>query len=767
MSYLARISMRFRYAIILIWVVAAALIILRFPNIGTVSNSDNSSFLPSSAPSQQATQLASPFLSHSGTTATLVAVRGNGELTAADEAAITSLEHSITSLSHVIGVRDQGISADGQARRAQIALDISSSSTEAQPVVDSIRSAATLAALPSGLSIYVTGAVAAKVDNQVASQQATQLTTRLAYIVILVVLFLVYRSLLAPLLNLAVPVVVLLVSQHVVAQLAATGAAGFQVSDVTQTMLTVLLLGAGTDYGIFLTLRVEEELRRGLSGQEAVVTALTHVGESITFSAGTVIAALLCLLLATFGVYHDLGPSLAIGIALMLLGGLTLLPALLAVFGRAVFWPLTVSPGTGKDEAAGTWGRIAGTVVARPLLTLVSGVVLFGALALAALHYAPGGYAGSYTGPTGSDSANGSAAIAAHYSTATANPTGVVLAFPSSVWTQLNVVQTAEQRLSGSSLFSSVSGPLSPNGTAVSPTELQTLYAALGSPAALPPTEPAALAAKVPVQVYNAYRGEANFISADGRTVQFYTALAAGDPTTTAALQAVPSVRDVVSRTASSVQASASGVYGVAAVSYDVSTTSDADLAHILPVVLVLIGLLLAAVMRSLVAPLYLVASVALSYAATLGLAVLIFMVGEGQTGLTFVLPFIMFIFLMALGEDYNILVMSRIREEAQKAPLGIAIRRALNATGTTVTSAGLILAATFGVAGFVGSSDEIRQLGIGIGLGVLLDTFLVRTLLVPSVVALLGRWNWWPSRLARQPESAVATVPESTPNRK
>ncbi|MHB8450691.1 MAG: MMPL family transporter, partial [Mycobacteriales bacterium] len=157
-------------------------------------------------------------------------------------------------------------------------------------------------------------------------------------------------------------------------------------------------------------------------------------------------------------------------------------------------------------------------------------------------------------------------------------------------------------------------------------------------------------------------------------------------------------------------------------------------------------------VMRSVVAPLYLIASVALSYFAALGLAVLIFIEIAGHGGLTFILPFLMFLFLLALGEDYNILVMSRIREEAHHFPLREAVRRALTATGTTVTSAGLVLAGTFEVFAIAGGGgpggSQIRDIGTGLALGVLMDTFLVRTLLVPSTVALLGRWNWWPSQL-------------------
>ena len=157
---------------------------------------------------------------------------------------------------------------------------------------------------------------------------------------------------------------------------------------------------------------------------------------------------------------------------------------------------------------------------------------------------------------------------------------------------------------------------------------------------------------------------------------------------------------------------------------------------------------------RSLIAPLYLIASVALSYFAALGLSVIIFIKIGGSGGLTFILPFLMFIFLLALGEDYNILVMSRIREEAHHLPLREAVSRALAATGTTVTSAGLVLAGTFSVFAIVGGrgsgGSQIVDVGVGLALGVLMDTFIVRTILVPCTVVLLGRWNWWPSALSR-----------------
>ncbi len=177
------------------------------------------------------------------------------------------------------------------------------------------------------------------------------------------------------------------------------------------------------------------------------------------------------------------------------------------------------------------------------------------------------------------------------------------------------------------------------------------------------------------------------------------------------------------------------------------SAISGSDIIRIAPVVLVVLTLLLALLLRSLIAPLYLVASVALSYLASLGLAVLVFVVGGHELGINFTLPFFMFVFIMALGEDYNILVMSRIREEAAGRPLREAVASALATTGTTVTSAGLVLAGTFGVLA-VATSGQIRQIGTGLALGILLDTFVVRTLLVPSAAVLVGRWNWWPSKM-------------------
>ena len=242
-------------------------------------------------------------------------------------------------------------------------------------------------------------------------------------------------------------------------------------------------------------------------------------------------------------------------------------------------------------------------------------------------------------------------------------------------------------------------------------------------------------------------------MSADGKTIQFETSLTAGDPSTTAALNAVPAVRAAAESVVPTLHATDSGVTGEAPALYDISSISNSDLAHVIPIAIIVIGVLLALVMRSLVAPLYLIASVALSYFAALGLAVIMFIELGGSGGITFILPFLLFIFLLALGEDYNILVMTRIREEAHHLPLREAVSRAVGVTGTTVTSAGLVLAGTFAVFAVVGGrgagGSQIVDVGVGLAIGVIMDTFVVRTVLVPCTVVLLGRWNWWPSKLS------------------
>jgi len=752
-------SVRFRWLVVAAWIVVTIVSVKAFPGLNSITQSGNSGFLPDSAPSIQAAKLATPFQNTKYASATLIAARSDGALTTADEAAIDQVETTIRGLTNVKVVRDLGISKDGAARQAIIQADVPArGGATADTLVATIRTDLKNANAPSGLTLNLTGQLARTIDNAANSKSSQGQTTRYTYLFIIVLLLLVFRAPLAPLVTLIPAGLVLALSGPVI-----TGAANrlnVNVSSITQVILIVLVLGAGTDYALFLIYRVREELRRGLTPHDAVIRSVSTVGETITFSAFTVIAALVSLVIAQFGLYQSLGPALAIGIFLMLIAGLTILPALLAIFGRAVFWP--TSTAKVDVEPVGLWGRLTSGLIQRPVLTLVIGVVFFSGLAFGTVNTSTSGFGDVGSGPAGADSTIGTSVLSKHYPTSTGNLTQAFFHFPQSVWDNPTVLTQAQQQLSSIAAVKTVLGPLTPNGITLTADQLVQLHNALPPPQQLPPVEPASLQAQLPVLVYNAYRGTAQYISSDNQTIAFAVILKDGS-SSTAALAAIPALRSDVSHAASTAGADKSGIYGINEFSYDVNQISSSDLSHIIPLVALLIAILLAIVMRSLTAPLYLVASVILSYFAALGFVALIFVHIGKQDGVNFVLPFLMFVFLMALGSDYNILVMTRIREEAQTKPLRIAVQYAVSITGNTVTTAGIILAGTFAILGFAAGngpgSAQIQQIGYGIAAGVLMDTFLVRTLLVPSIVILLGRWNWWPSPLFHKEASSSVTT--------
>jgi len=786
---IGRFSVRLRWLVVLVWIVAAFAAVTHLPSLSNVTQSNNVKFLPASAPSEQAAVLAQPFGTAGLQPIPVIAARTAAPLSAADETAMSSLENRLRSVSGVSKVIDAGVSADGHAEQLVVLAALNGGNPDAAlDLVNAMRADIAAAGLPAGLQVHLAGDIAASVDQQKASGSTGSKVEGLSLLFIIVLLVLIFRSLTLALATLIPPLLSVTIAGPLVAEAAAHG---LQVSSLAQFLMIVLVLGAGTDYGLFLVFRVREELRarqhetageyhpgsarlrsslgRDLlhpreSAREAIVWSVTKVGESITFSAATVIAAVLTLLLASFSFYSGLAWPFAIAVGVTLLAALTLLPALLsirlsllcmkrsafrAMFGRPKLLPWNIQ-GSGKP---GVWGQVAGRIVRHPVPTLLAGVIFFGGLGAAVFGYSSAGFGGSTAPPAGSDSAAGQALLVKHFPESASNPTSLIFRFNTPVWQDPQPLAQATAKLAASKLFKQVTGPLSPVGGALlTPQQYSELHAALGPAGKLAAVPPAH--GVVPAVGYDIYRATANYVSPDGRTVQFSTSLWAGDPGTTSAMNAVPSIRAETTAVAREVGAAKSAVGGEAPAIYDISNISNSDLKHIIPIAILAIGLLLALVLRSVVAPLYLIASVGVSYLAALGLSVLIFIKLGNSHGLVFFMPFLMFIFLLALGEDYNILVMTRIREEAYQHPLREAVRRALSRTGTTVTSAGLVLAGTFlvltVVAGAGSGGEQIRDIGLGLALGILMDTFLVRTLLVPSTVVLLGRWNWWPSTMSR-----------------
>jgi RND superfamily putative drug exporter len=752
---IARAIVRFRWLVLVAWLLVAIGVSGAFPSLSSEVNNDNSAFLPASAPSTKAANLAAPLLGGAGKTGEILVVASrSGTLSAQDLAALSRESSAARNVSGVLAVQGPVLSSDGAAAqlRVRVATAHDDISTEKQ-ITSSLQGTFASASAPPGLQFHLAGQIATNVANQASSNRSGNQIQMFSILFIVVLLLVVFRAPLAAIITLLPSGIALLISMRVIGEL---GAHGVKISSITQVLLIVLLLGAGTDYGLFLVFRVREELRNGHDGKEAVVRALVRVGESISASACTVILALLTLVLASFGLYHDLGIPLAVGMAVMLALGLTLLPALLAIFGRAVFWPVKIESGAQRD---GVWARVASRLVRRPALTLGLGVLMFLALAAAALGYSSSGFGGATSAPAGSDAAAGNAALDAHFPQTSSNPANLIFAYSQPAWQNPAQLVAAEAALRSSGRFTALSGPLDPNGTVLSPARYAQLHAKLGPPGRLPLREPASVA--VPPAVYDAYRATSQFVSANGRIVQFEASLVAGSQTTTQALNATPAIRAAVSAAAARSGAVQSGVAGEAAALYDISTTANHDLRLIVPIAVLAIGLLLALVLRSLVAPLYLIVSVVLSYLAALGVATIAFIDLGGDGGISFILPFLMFVFLFALGEDYNILVMTRIREEARTLPLREAVVRAVGRTGSTVTSAGLILGGTFivlTVASSGAEASQMRAIGLGLAAGILMDTFLVRTLLVPATVVLLGRWNWWPTQPAAMGRAGART---------
>jgi RND superfamily putative drug exporter len=628
---------------------------------------------------------------------------------------------------------------DNQAYSAQVHFPASTEGggSVGRAAVNAVRGAFRAQRDPR-LSVHLTGSLPILIDQQAAAARTEAVAVVGTIVLILVLLALAFRAVLAPLVALAPAGLALALAGPVIAE---STHIGVEISSLLQLLLTALVLGAGTDYGLFLLFRYRENLAAGMSTDHAILAAGSRVGRSITYSALTVICALLSLLLATFGLYRGVGPGLAIGIAIVLVVEVTLLPALLSIAGPRLFWPSRIHADTG---ATGVWGRTASRVVRHPLRALVGGVLILGGLSAFLVAYAPSGF-NPGAAIAGSDSSIGQTVLADHFGEIAVGATDIVFRFPTSVWTSPSLLDQAEDGLLLSGRFATVTGPLNAGVRALRPAAVARLYAALGPPQRLP-LQDSKTSGGPPGPVYAAYRLMAQYVTKGGRTVLYQTSLRAGSPGSTAAMQAIPSVRYTVSEVAQSVGATHWGAAGQAAGAADVSAISGQDVVRVLPIVALVLALLLGLLLRSVVAPLYLVASVVLSYTASLGLAVMIFVAVDGQLGINFTLPFFLFVFIMALGEDYNILVMSRIKEETAEFPLRSSVPRALATTGTTVTTAGLILSGTFGVLA-VTTTGQVRQIGTGLALGILLDTFLVRTLLVPSTVVLVGAWNWRPLR--------------------
>jgi RND superfamily putative drug exporter len=465
----------------------------------------------------------------------------------------------------------------------------------------------------------------------------------------------------------------------------------------TQGILDVLVLGAATDYALLLISRYREELHHHESRYEAMKIAWRGVVEPILASGSTVIAGLMVLLLSDLSSNRGLGPVGSIGIASSMLAALTLLPALLVVFGRWIFWPKIPKYGDEDEKLSGIWSKVGSLVERRPKGVWISTAALLVIFAAFAPTLKSDGLAQTEAFTTKTDSVIGLEKLGEH--------------FPSGEGTPVEIVVDQSDIAAVSAAVLKV-----PNVANVVPvTNLD--------PVTKQPTS------------------ELRIV--DGKSLLYATLSVPAD--STEAKNTIPLIRDVVKQVDQNVL-----VGGQTAISYDIDQSSRRDNRVIIPIVLVLIAIILGLLLRSILAAGLLLVTVVLSFAATLGVCALVFEHVFGFAGTDASFPLFAFVFLVALGIDYNIFLMTRVREESMKIGTRAGVIKGLTVTGGVITSAGIVLAATFGVLGVL-PLVFLAELGFAVAFGVLLDTIVVRSLLVPALVRIIGPKIWWPSKLQHQ----------------
>ena len=729
-------SPRGKWTTLLLWIAVAGLLVSQLPQLADVSENEAALFLPADAESTRAVEFARERFPATGTP-TLVVVREPGGLSDPTWAAVAELEAWLESpeapgnIRQVLAPRPGKGQASGlvspDATTLYVLVEITGepAETEFADAVAAIRDRAGLAELP-GVEVAVGGPGGLIVDLVQVFSNIDSLLLIVTVLLVLVLLIAIYRS----------PIVALipLLAVGLVFQVAgAVGAAVAQqfdlpISGQTTGIMTAVLFGTGTDYVLFVSARFREELSRHADKHEAMRRTMRGVGGAVASAGATILIASAVLLLATLRSYQSLGPVIAIAVGLMMLAALTLVPALLTIPGRCAYWPR--QPRLDPEGAAGgggeqawkrsVYGRIGAVVLRRPRVALVatSGVLALLILGLSAFRPT---YDQLASLPYNTESVRSFELLRGGFPAGELLPMRIYVSLPTGERVlspeRLEAFDALTLSLAEHPAVADVSGPTRPFGT--------------DGPRDGPPG------------------AAARFVSPDGGAARLDVVLVE-NPFSDAALDVVPDLRALALKRAiaAGLDPSAVLVGGDTAEAADTRTAGDRDLVVVLPLILLAIGVVLALLLRSAIAPIYLVATIAFTYFATLGLAVIVFILVFGHTGIGPSVPFFLFVFLNALSVDYNIYLMSRIREEARQAPLREAVVRALSRTGPVITSAGLILAGAFSALMTLPLQD-LHQLGFAVAAGVLIDTFITRTLIVPTLVALLGRWNWWPSQLA------------------
>ncbi len=698
-------------ALIIVWLVGASVGGPYFGKVSEVSSNDQTTYLPESADATQVQKLLGEF-NGSDAIPAIIVFAGESRLT---DAELSSIAAAIADLPDLEGVAPDVSPAiesdDGLAVQAFAQVESGASVDEVVTAMsDSLREST-----PSGVSVYVTGPAGFTADLVAGFAGIDGILLGVALLAVFVILVLVYRSFLLPIAVLSTSVFALCIALLSVWWLAKAGI--LLLSGQTQGILFILVIGAATDYSLLYVSRYREQLRVNIDKWVATTRAIRGSFEPIIASGGTVIAGLLCLLLSDLKSNSTLGPVASIGIIFAMLASLTLLPSLLFAFGRAGFWPRRpiyepeVVAAEGNMPSRGVWAKLAGQIRRHPrLIWIVTTVVLvigtFGATQLNAV-----GVPQSDLLLGASEARDGQSALGEHFPGGSGSPAFVVVS-------EGDLQDAADVLLAHDGVDAvTVIAADSPSGSA---SVTEDGIVALGPPGT-PAPEPTVV---------------------DGDVLLQGTLNDAADSD-----EAASTVRELRAELADAVPGALVG--GVTATAIDTNDASIHDRNVIIPVVLVVILLILMMLLRSVVAPVLLILTTVLSFGTALGVSALVFNGIFQFPGADPAVPLFGFIFLVALGIDYNIFLMTRVREESLAHGTREGILRGLTITGGVITSAGLVLAATFAALSVIPILFLV-QISFIVAFGVLLDTFVVRSLLVPALAYDIGPAIWWPSKLAR-----------------
>ncbi|MEO9325755.1 MMPL family transporter [Nocardioides sp. C4-1] len=711
-ALLGRIASRRPWFVVLAWIAAAVVVVSFAPTLETTQ--EQSEFLPDHYESVKAIDLQSASFPGATTPAALIVFErtDGGTLTADDQTTIADVAKRLgpelgakTFVQQVVTTGPDGspnVSQDGVAQIGVVGLAEGATGFDPQAFDDAEQLRTDLDDLLAGtdLTALTTGSVPQGLDSQ-DSAETTLLIVGVATIVLIVgLLAIIFRSVVICLLPVATVLVVSPIATGLIAW--ANEIFDLRADSSIETIMVVVLYGIGTDYILFFLFRYREALRRGEETKDAVVDALERAGEAIASAGGAVIVAFSALLLSSLGIFRAIGPALAIAVAVTLLAALTLVPAVITLLGRALFWP---SKAWRKEPEAARFGRAGQSVGRRPgVFAGVSGLVMV-VLALFALQF-NASFDFNSSLPDDVESTEGLKTFQEHFSAGASEPVPVL-------------VKSDDGRLD--------------------PAALKTYAEALGK-------------AEGVDQVYPPQ------VSDDGTVAQISLVLDS-DPTSDTALKDVDGpIRDVAHSAAPA--GTEAYVGGTPSVFADLQKAMARDYKVVFPVAAIVIMLILALLLRSLVAPWYLMAAVGLGFAATLGTTVLVFQHAVGENGLIFLLPIYIYLFVTALGTDYNILMVARLREEARagREPRAAAAE-AIKHAGPTIAAAGVILAGTFASL-MLGGNAFFQSMGFALAFGILVAAFVMSMFFTPALTAMLGHAAWWPGHADEVREEKVDAAP-------